>query len=253
MERVSGSDESYDAFAYAYDAGLGSTFFEVIEPLLRDVVDRYDDSSRIHLDLACGTGFATQWFAANGYRSFGLDLSLPMLQIARSRTARVVASDMRQPGLKRRFSRVTSLYDSLNHLLSESDLERTFREVHDVMTDDGLFLFDMNHPNAYDEVWSLVEPFVAEGDDFRLEIATRYDRRVGRAHGHVTGWARRNGSRVEIDEMHEQRPYGEKTISRLLRASGLQPIELLHFDPFGQGSSRGKPKIKMFFVVKRKN
>lgn len=252
MERVSSQDEAYGAFAYAYDAALGRTFFQVIEPLLRNVVERYADERRLHLDLACGTGFAVQWFEQEGYRSFGADLSIPMLDIARSRARNVVVADMRLLALApRTFSRVTSLYDSLNHLLAEEDIASTFEQVREVLHDDGIFIFDMNHPNAYDEVWSNKEPFVAEGEDYHLEIATSFERRSGRAHGHVHGWVMRRGARIAIDELHEQRPYGEKTVTRLLRSAGLQPIELIHFDPFGQASSRGKPKIKMLFVARK--
>ena len=252
MERVSSHDEAYGAFAYAYDAALGRQFFQAIEPLLRNVVERYADERRLHLDLACGTGFAVEWFEQEGYRSFGTDLSIPMLDIARSRTRNVVASDMRLLSLApRMFSRVTSLYDSLNHLLDERDIASTFRQVSEVLHGDGLFIFDMNHPNACDDVWSNPEPFVAEGEGYHLEIATSFERRSGRAHGHVRGWVVRKGARVPIDEIHEQRPYAEKTITRLLRSARLDPVELIHFDPFGQASSRGKPKIKMLFVARK--
>lgn len=249
---MSSGEESYGAFAYAYDQALGSSYFRVVEPLLAHLVDRNADDVRTHLDLACGTGFAVEWFAARGYRSFGLDGSIEMLHVGKERIRSPIASDLRRLSLRRPFSRVTSLYDSLNHLLTEEDLAAAFREVRRVLGDAGLFFFDMNHTNAYEQVWSITEPYVSETAESRLEIATSYDRRSGIATGLVSGFAMTQGERIEIRETHLQRAYGEKTIVKLLRQSGLQPVELIHFDPFQQGSGRGKPKIKIFFVARPK-
>lgn len=242
--------ESYGAFAYAYDQALGRTYFQVVEPLLAHLVDRHHDDTRTHLDLACGTGFAVEWFVERGYRSFGLDGSIEMLQVGRQRIVRPVASDLRSLALRGSFSRITSLYDSFNHLLSEEDLGACFVEVRRVLHNDGLFLFDMNHPNAYEEVWSIAEPYVSEQEGTRLEIATSFDRKSGIATGVVSGSTVRSGERIDIDETHRQRAYSEKTIVKLLRRARLQPVEMIHFDPFQQGSSRGKPKIKIFFVAR---
>src|SRR5437868_703308 len=83
-------------------------------------------------------------------------------------------------------------------------LVAAFREVARVLDGDGLFVFDMNHPEIYPMVWGMKEPFVDEGDDFSLEIATTWHprKRIGRAL--VRGWRRLpSGERVAIRERHE--------------------------------------------------
>ena len=236
--------ESYGAFAYAYDQALGQRFFRALRRILTKVLARFPTATRTHLDIACGTGLAIDFFTRRGFRSVGIDLSLPMLQLARRRARFRVAGDMRALPVRGNFSRVTCLYDSLNHLKNIHDLCITFREIANVLGDDGLFLFDVNHPDIYPAIWGNDEPFVADGEGYHLEMATKYrsDDRIAQAF--VTGWANLpNGERVEIREQREQRAYSEREIVDALAAAALVPAEVIEFDPFAEGRN-----VKLFFV-----
>lgn len=246
------SSEAYGAFAYAYDKALGARFFKAAQRLLDETLERYPTAKRTHLDLACGTGLALDYFRALGWRSLGVDASLPMLDIARRRSRRLVAGDLRALPLRGRFARITCLYDSLNHMLERDDLVASFHSVRRVMDSDSLFLFDMNHPEIYPEVWGMSEPFVAAGNDYRLEIATSYRSRekIGRAK--VTGWARIGGRRIDIQEQHLQRAYSERDITKALAEADLLPVDVIDFDPYGEASAIEAQTVKLFFVVRPK-
>jgi hypothetical protein len=151
---------------------------------------------------------------------------------------------MRALPLRARFARVTCLYDSLNHLKNVNDLRTTFRSIADAIDDDGLLLFDVNHPDIYPTIWGNDDPFVADGRDFHLEMATKYRSRDRIAQAMVTGWADLpGGGRVEIHERREQRAYSEREIVDALAAAALVPMEMIEFDPFAEGR-----KVKLFFV-----
>lgn len=242
--------EAYGAFAYAYDRGLGERFFQAVQPLLEQTLERFPTAKRTHLDLACGTGLAVDFFQKKGWRSLGVDASVPMLEVALRRARRVVAGDLRALPLRTTFARITCLYDSLNHMLDRNDLVASFRSVREVMADDSLFLFDMNHPEIYPEVWGISDPFVASARDYRLEIATTYRKRdrIGRAN--VTGWADIGGLRVEIHEQHQQRAYTERDITKALREAGLEPVDVFDFDPYGERDAIEARTVKVFFIVR---
>lgn len=235
----------YGAFAYAYDQALGDRFFRAVRPLLTGVLDRHPARTKTHLDLACGTGHALRLFRERGFVSTGIDFSLPMLRLARRRGRHLAAGDLRALPLRGKFARVTCLYDSLNHLLEKSDLALAFREAARMLADDGLFLFDMNHPEIYPEIWGMAEPFVAAGEDYSLEIATTFRKSEGLGRARVSGWARLpgGGERVTIRERQQQRAYSEREIVDALTAAGLQPLEVSEFDPFREGR-----RVKLFFV-----
>jgi SAM-dependent methyltransferase len=240
-------DGPYGAFAYAYDKALGERYFRAVRRRLDEVLERFPAGTKTHLDVACGTGLAMRHFARRGFVTTGVDISMPMLQMARARAPRLIAGDARAMPLSARFARVTCLYDALNHMLDESELAAVFREIARVMDDDALFIFDMNHPDIYPVVWGMKEPFTEEGEDFALEIATTWHprKRLGRAL--VRGWRRLpGGQRVEIRERHEQRSYDEPEITAALTAASLRALETVTFDPYGEG----RP-VKLFCVAAR--
>jgi SAM-dependent methyltransferase len=240
--------ESYGAFAYAYDQALGERYFRAVRRLLADVLDRFPSESMTHLDVACGTGLAMPFFAGRGFVSTGLDISPVMLSVARKRAQRLVAGDTRAMPLRAKFSRITCLYDSFNHLLDRRDLSAAFGEIAHVMDGDSLFIFDMNHPDIYPDVWGMKEPFVDEGRDFHLEIATTYRKREQLGRALVTGWAIVRGERINIRERHTQRSYERDDIVAALAEAGLEPIEVREFDPWIEGKT-----VKLFFVCRRRS
>ena len=246
------SSEAYGAFAYAYDKALGERFFRAAQRLLDETFERFPTPKRTHLDLACGTGLVLEAFRARGWRSTGIDASMAMLQVAHRRVPRVAAGDLRALPLRSKFARITCLYDSLNHMLDADDLHAAFRSVREVMSDDSLFLFDMNHPEIYPEVWGIAEPYIAKGHDYHLEIATTYRSRekIGRAN--VTGWADLDGKRVPIQEQHRQRAYSEREITKTLDAADMVPVDVIDFDPYGEAEDIEAATVKLFFVCRPK-
>ena len=236
--------ESYGAFAYAYDQALGQRFFRAMRRILAKNLERFPAKKKTHLDVACGTGLAIDFFTKRGFRSVGVDLSLPMLRLARKRARVRVAGDMRGLPLRGKFARVTCLYDSLNHLKNINDLRTTFSSMAGALDADGLLLFDVNHPEIYPAIWGNDDPFVADGRDYHLEMATKYRSRDRIAHAMVTGWAHLpTGGRVEIREMREQRAYSEREIVDALASAALVPVEVMEFDPYAEGRT-----VKLFFV-----
>ncbi|HEV7921335.1 MAG TPA: class I SAM-dependent methyltransferase [Thermoanaerobaculia bacterium] len=247
--------ESYDAFAYAYDKALGARFFKAVRRLLSDSLEKYPPRGpRTHLDVACGTGLAVDFFRGQGWSSLGVDASLPMLQMARVRAPRVVAGDYRALPFRGTFARITCLYDSLNHLKDRTELAAAFRSMRRLMGPDSLLLFDMNHPDIYPAVWGMREPYVAGGADYHLEIATTWRKREGIGHALVTGWAvLPGGAKVEIHERHEQRSYREREIVESLTDAGLAPVEVLDFDPYDEAGNVDAEGVKLFFICRAKS
>jgi SAM-dependent methyltransferase len=238
--------EAYGAFAYAYDRALGRRFFKAARALLDDLLARYPAAAKTHLDVACGTGSAVGYFRGQGWRSVGTDLSMEMLTLGRGG----VLADMRALPFRGTFARVTCLYDSLNHLLQPEDLVAAFTAIRSVMNDQSFFFFDMNHPEIYPEVWGIDDPFLSSGRDYHLELATTWRQRDRLGRAKVSGWARINGKRVEIREEHLQRAYSQREITNALEAAGLEPVEVFHFDPYGEREDLEAVTVKLFFVAR---
>lgn len=243
--------EAYEAFAYAYDQALGNRFFASVRPLVDRLFGEHHAPEGRHLDVACGTGQFLRHLRETGVDAVGIDASLAMLDVARRRTRGLVAADFRALPFRLPFARITCLYDSLNHLRTKNDLVDTFRAIAALMESTSVFLFDMNHPDAYESVWGNADPYVSAGDDYRLELATTYRHKDRRAQAVVTGWAQvAGGSRIEIHEVRQQRAWAEREIIEALGAAGIVALDVLDFDPYND-EDPSAPGVKLVFVCRK--
>ena len=97
------------------------------------------------LDLACGAGRHLAELRRAGYRTAGLDLSLPLLQAAHATAAEasLVRADMRRiPFRTGAFQVVTSYFTSFGYFADEDDDRGVLGEVRRVLRTGGWFLLD---------------------------------------------------------------------------------------------------------------
>lgn len=241
--------DSYGAFARVYDKALGELFLHGIAQVLRALEVEYPTERKTHLDIACGTGLAMRHFIARGWKSKGVDVSYSMASRARARGLDVMVADFRDLALRGSFERITCLYDSLNHILDRDDLQRAFSCVEPLMDDSSLFWFDLNDPASYDGVWAIAEPYVSSGEDYHLEIATRYDEAANFATARVQGWHDVEGERHLIDETHYQRSWYRDEVISLLAVAGLETVDVFNFDPFAARVFEGA-EVKEMYVAR---
>lgn len=229
-------NEGYGDFARLYDEALGSHFAEKIEPFLESILTRYAVPRPFHLDLASGTSATTPFFASKGFRTVSLDASIQMLVAAKARaTLRTLGDMCSLPLAESQFGLVSCLYDSFNHLLTEAELRGSLADVERVLVDSGLFVFDVNHPRAYERVWGGDEPFEQSGDGWRMRISTESPGSDGLAVATVEGvFQTSEGDRYEFTEVRRQRSWEPAMIETVLVEVGLRLEEAFEFDPFNQ-------------------
>ncbi|HEY0591467.1 MAG TPA: hypothetical protein VGF40_06850, partial [Thermoanaerobaculia bacterium] len=97
-------------------------------------------------------------------------------------------------------------------------------------------------------VWGAVDPYESSGADHRLVIDTRWSAALGRGEARVHGWALTERGVVEIDERRRQRAWSERELRKALRESGLDTVEVVPFDPFGEA---GAVPAKLVFVARK--
>ena len=133
----------YASFAAFYDAVQGDRADDA--DYARSLLERYHPDARSVLELACGTGSILARLQPD-YEVAGVDLSAEMLEVARAKLPGVelVHADMTEIRLGRRFDAVLCLYDSINHLLRYAQWEAVFDRAREHLTEDGVFVFDMN-------------------------------------------------------------------------------------------------------------
>ena len=184
------------------------------------------------LDLACGTGTMTRMLAARGYDMIGVDGSADMLSEAyalgnEEGKILYLCQDMRSFELYGTVGAVVSCLDSINYLLSEDDLRKTFAGVHNYLDPDGLFLFDVNAPYKFAEVYGnnayVLEDETPDGGAIYCGWQNEYDAESGICDFWLSLFEEKeDGSYCRSDEHQRERCYTENTLRHLLEEAGFE-------------------------------
>jgi SAM-dependent methyltransferase len=204
-----------------------------------DFVERHlgGTQPRAVLDLACGAGRHTAALRRRGYRTLGVDLSLPMLARMGESGLPRVAGDMRLlPFAAGSFDWVLNFFTSFGYFETERENFRVLEEVVRVLAPGGRFLIDLMSPGP---VLSGLKPRDAQVLDGRqVEIERWYDAGRKRINKRIVVSAPGVPSRSFLESVRLYQPE-EVTIG--LRWAGLEVASLFgNFlgDPYERDSER---------------
>jgi SAM-dependent methyltransferase len=137
---------SYCKWAAFYDR-LQQADYEEIGSYFHSRLHANGASSGILLDLACGTGALSRYFAKLGYDVIGADISPEMLsEAARKPHERVqyLCQDMTRLDLFGTIDCCICTLDGFNHLPDKSAVKKAFSRISLFMSRDGVLVFDVN-------------------------------------------------------------------------------------------------------------
>ena len=231
------------ALSHIYDKLNKEIDYAAWADFVEQCFDRFlPNRPHLVLDLACGTGSMTIELAGRGYDMIGIDGSENMLSEAFLRAENLpgilwLCQDMRSFELYGTVGAVTCCLDSLNYLTAEGDLLKCFLSVHNYLDPDGLFVFDMNTPYKFKNVYSdnayvLEDELVYdEGseDEERIPIFCGWQNTYHEDSGICEfdlsifeGLA--DGTYRRSDEHQEERCYTLQTVRTLLKQAGLDVL-----------------------------
>ena len=179
------------------------------------------------LDLATGTGSVALEFANRGCEVTGLDLSEPMLEVARAkaqaagRSIEFLPRDLVKFSLPPEFDHALCLYDSLNYILNADRLKQAFANVRHALNSNGVFIFDVNTIRALE-----AEMFTqASGPNavVRYRWQSKYQPKVKLTEVRMDFEIAATGEKIHV--VHRQRGYTDEEIRSLLSQAGFGEIQ----------------------------
>jgi SAM-dependent methyltransferase len=245
--------EAYDRFAPHFDAwqqAFGGPYDALVLSRVLAALARHRQAVGRVVDLGIGTGDLVIALARAGYEVTGVDRSQPMLDEARRKIAAaaldpeptLVRQDIRALRLDRGVDAAICVYTVANQLTADGDLDRMLSAVRDALVPGGLFLCEVNLPEAYARYWSSEET-IALPD----AVVTREHRRVpGTAvlEAHVTI---RRADGATVRDRIAQRPYSDEELEAALAASGFAVAGVERFNPFDADA----PAVKALWCAQR--
>ncbi len=182
------------------------------------------------LDLACGTGSVTAILARRGYDMTGIDLSEDMLAVARAKcdsghfphSVLLIKQDMAEFELYGTVDAIVCCLDSLNYLTKTDDLHRTFLHVHNYLESDGLFVFDMNAPAKFENVYAQ-NSYILEDEGVFCAWQNDYNEKTKMCDFYLSIFTEnKDGTWARYDEVQRERCYSLRTVKKLLSDSGFE-------------------------------
>jgi SAM-dependent methyltransferase len=200
-------------------------------------------SKGLVLDLACGTGRHLIALGKEGYGVVGLDISLKLLRIAKSRwpEAQVVQGDMQfLPFKPQAFAAAVSMDQSLGYLPSEQDDIKSLSEVHGALGKDGVLIVDLfNRERFIKQSKASSQPKWREYPSFFLQQTRTVEANDERLHD---SWVVRDKTDQQQFFKHVARLYKKESLQGMLEKAGFK-MQAVYGDYEGQSFSADSSRL----------
>ena len=238
----------YDLLAPFYDAINSDVNYTLWADFIEKIIKReYRGKPELLLDLGCGTGSMTLELARRGYDMTGIDISPEMLNIARERAEREgldvlwLCQDMTEFELYGTVDVALCCLDGINHLTNQKDLKKTLHLVHNYLSPEGLFIFDVNGKYKFENIYSDRAYVMEEGRGVCI-WQNSYNPRTKICDFYITLFEEgKDGAYTRYDEAQRERMYTVRSLNSALLSTGLEPLGIysdFDFSPASNASER---------------
>lgn len=247
--------QQYGDLASVYDALNADFDYEAYA----EYIDAQIKAHKIHdtslvLDLACGTGKITLLLRDRGYDMTGVDISESMLSVARDICYENEIEDilwlcqsMQSFELYGTVDACVCCLDSLNYLTSLADLKKCFSLVHNYLIPDGVFVFDINTPYRFKNVYGQ-NAYILESDGALCAWQNDFNEKSGICRFYLSVFEENDdGTYSRFDEVQRERCYSMTQILNALKACG---FEVLDIHGSLEGKSATENDEKWYFTVR---
>ena len=223
----------YTVLAKFYDRLNSEVNYKKWAEFLHNKIEQHKQNEpEILLDLACGSGNMTVELAKYNYDMIGIDLSIDMLMEAEQKSfgydILYLNQDMRDFELYGTVDVVTCCLDSINYLLTKDDVRKCFRLVYNYLNPSGLFIFDVNTPHKFENIYAdNTYVFEIEEDDIFCTWQNSYDKESHLCDFDLNIFVGYSGKYTRYQEIQTERMYTHEELEKLLSETGFDIAEIV--------------------------
>ena len=206
----------YEKLAEVYDRLMKDVDYFNWSNYILDIAETRINKEANVLELAAGNCRMADLISRKYNNYVCSDLSFSMLKYHSQNGLSKVCCDMSLLPFKKKFDFIFSAFDSINYILKKKNLVRLFHEVYSVLSDKGIFTFDISlERNSL----KFVEGKMSE-DFYNGYLFIRKSQFKERNRIHYNNFIITNNSGPEVKEVHKQKIYDLETFFELSEDAG---------------------------------
>ncbi len=243
MSRIYHS-KSYENIPAIYDHIMRKVHYQKWSEYIYEIVkDSVPQDSKV-LELAAGNCRFTNYFKKYYPGLIATDISLNMLLYDKVNVVDKVCADMTMLPFRIQFNLIYSNFDSLNYITTKRDLLKFFRAIFSILSDNGLFTFDVSlERNSLRHSKIPVRKGTHGGISF--EQRSEYNK-ITRIHKNI--FKLKFADNKEIIEIHKQKIYSFEEYFKILEIAGLYVVNCYNAFSFREGNENSE---RIQFVTKK--
>lgn len=233
----------YEKLPLIYDDLMSSINYETWAKYIFKIVNSYIQKESLVLELAGGSCKFANYFVKFFPNIIVTDISKNMLNIDKKNLIRKVCSNMTNIPFKSKFDLIYSNFDSINYLTSKKKLGSLFKEIRRLLSDDGIFTFDVSlERNSFVHTKIPLRSGSYQGINFNQKSEYNKKNRV-----HKNIFILKSNGEV-IKEIHRQKIYPFEMYFEMLNAAGLYVKHCYNAFTFEDGTSNAE---RVQFITKK--
>jgi len=212
--------QPYTDIAPVYDSLLRHVDYQEWYEYILAIMKMHVEHPRLILELGCGTGRFGSKFSNDGFTIFGIDKSLDMLLVAKTRAFlnfRILCADITRFHVAKKMDFIFSVHDTMNYLLDYTDILNMFHCVRATMHGSSIFMFDITTEH------NILKNFDGKTSHFHFKNSSvQWSNKYDAQKKLIYSTLHFNRAGKTTVEEHIQRIYPINEISRLVIDSGLE-------------------------------
>ena len=245
---------SYDSFSRFYDSLTDNVEYKKRADYFCRLLSMCGVDGGILLDLGCGTGSMSIEMAHKGFDVIGVDLSIGMLNEARSKVFEsgeqilLLNQSMDDLDLYGTVDCAVCVLDGINHLSGEEQVRASFEKVSLFMNPGGAFAFDVNtlykHRNILAD-----NVYVYETDDVYCVWQNSFNEADSSVDITLDFFEEEDGAYYRSEENFTEKAYELAEISAWLEQAGFEVIGI--YDDMTFEEVRAESERAVFLAKKK--
>lgn len=216
----------YNKFAKVYDELMNDFNYEEWFSYIEDVFKMHNKTPRKILEMACGTGSLSYYFAENMYKLTAFDLSEEMLskaddKLKKYKNVKMLKQNMIDFKFNEKFEAIISICDSINYILEKKDLIDTFKNVYNHLEDGGIFIFDINSFYKLEKILGN-NIFIEDREDIFYSWENYFHEESNICDFYLTFFIGDGENYKRFNENHRERAYKIEEIIEVLKIAGFE-------------------------------